>query len=39
MILARAIQGVGTCELRIQREKYDRVLRLDLIERHSGTVQ
>ncbi|MBI4191556.1 MAG: hypothetical protein HY525_13585 [Betaproteobacteria bacterium] len=38
VILALAIRGVGTCELRIPREKYDGVLLLDLIERHSGTV-
>lgn len=39
VILALAIQGVGTCELRIPRAKYDPFLLLDLIERHSGTVQ
>ena len=38
VILALAIRGLGTCELRIPREKYDGVLLLDLIERHGGTV-
>lgn len=37
-ILALAIRGVGTCELRIPREKYDPFLLLELIERHGGTV-
>ncbi len=38
VIVALAIRGVGTCELRIPRTKYDGVLLLDLIEKHSGTV-
>jgi len=39
VILALAIRGVGTCELRVPREKYDGFLLLDLIARHGGTVQ
>src|SRR5258708_1320993 len=35
VILALAIRGRATCELRIPREKYDGLLLLDLIERHS----
>lgn len=38
VILALAIRGGGTCELRIPKAKYDGVLLLDLIERHGGTV-
>ncbi len=38
VLLTLAIRGVGTCELAIPRAKYDGVLLLDLIERHSGTV-
>lgn len=38
VILALAIHGVGTCELRIPRAKFDAFLLLDLIERHCGTV-
>lgn len=38
VILALAIRGVGTCELRIPREKYDAFLLLDLIEKHGGTI-
>lgn len=34
VILALAIPDVGTCELRIPREKYDPFLLLELIERH-----
>lgn len=36
-IIALAIRGKATCELRIPRDKYDGVLLLDLIERHCGT--
>jgi hypothetical protein len=39
VILALAIRGVGTCELRIPRAKYDGFLLLDLIAKHGGTVQ
>ena len=39
VILALAIRGVATCELRIPRAKYDPFLLLDLIDRHGGTVQ
>ena len=38
VILALAIRGRATCELRIPRAKYDPFLLLDLIERHGGTV-
>jgi hypothetical protein len=38
VILALAIRGRATCELRIPREKYDPFLLLDLIERHGGTL-
>ncbi len=38
VLLTLAIRGHATCELRIPRDKYDGVLLLDLIERHSGTV-
>lgn len=38
VIMALAIRGVGTCELRIPKAKYDGVLLLDLIERHGATV-
>jgi len=38
VILALAIRGQATCELRIPREKYDGTLLLDLIERHGATV-
>lgn len=38
VILALAIRGVGTCELRIPKAKYDGVLLLDLIERHGATL-
>lgn len=38
VILTLAIRGRATCELRISREKYDGLLLLDLVERHSGTV-
>jgi len=38
VILALAIRGQATCELRIPRDKYDGVLLLDLIERHIATL-
>ena len=38
VILALAIRGVGTCDFRIPREKYDGVLLRVLMERHCGTV-
>lgn len=38
VILALAIRGAGTCELRIPKAKYDGTLLLDLIERHGTTV-
>ncbi len=38
VIVALAIRGRATCELLIPRDRYDGVLLLDLIERHSGTV-
>jgi hypothetical protein len=38
VILALAIKGVATCELRIPRQKYDPFLLLELIKRHGGTV-
>ena len=38
VILALAIRGMASCELRIQKTKYDPVLLLHLIERHGGTV-
>ena len=38
VILALAIRGQATCELRIPRDKYDGFLLLKLIERHGGTV-
>ena len=37
VILALAIRGRATCELRIPRDRYDGALLLDLIERHSCT--
>ena len=39
VILALAIRGRATCELRIPRAKYDPFLLLALIERHGGTIQ
>lgn len=36
--LTLAIRGVGTCELRIPREKYDPFLLLELIERRGATL-
>ena len=38
VILALAIRGRATCELRIPRVKYDPFLLLTLIERHGGMV-
>lgn len=38
VILALAIRGQASCELRIPRDLYDPFLLLDLIERHCGTV-
>ena len=38
VILALAIRGRATCELRIPRGKYDPFLLLELIERHGSTV-
>lgn len=38
VILALAIRGRATCELRIPRDKYDPFLLLTLIQRHGGTV-
>jgi len=37
-ILALAIRGRATCELRIPRDKYDPWLMLELIERHGATL-
>lgn len=39
VILTLAIRDKAACELHIPREKYDSFLLLELIERHSGTVQ
>ena len=38
VILALAIRGRATFELRIPREKYDTFLLITLIDRHGGTV-
>jgi hypothetical protein len=38
VIVALAIRGRATCELRIPRERYDGTLLLDLIEKHGGAV-
>ncbi len=38
VIVALAIRGRATCELRVPREKWDGVLFLELLDRHSGTV-
>jgi hypothetical protein len=38
VIVALAIRGRATCELRIPRDKYDGLLLLDLIERHCETM-
>ena len=37
VMLALAIRGRATCELRIPRAKYDPWLLLELIEKHGGT--
>ena len=39
VILALAIHGVGTCELRIPAAKFDAFVLIDLIGRHGGTLQ
>ena len=38
VILALAIRGRASCELRIPRAKFDPFLLLHLIERHGGTM-
>ena len=38
VVLALAIRGMASCELRIPRAKYDPLLLLHLIERHGATV-
>ena len=38
VLLTLAIRGRATCELRIPRAKWDGVLFLELLERHSGTI-
>ena len=38
VIVTLAVRGRASCELLIPRDRYDGVLLLDLIERHSGTV-
>ena len=38
VILALAVRGRATCEFRIPRDRYDGVLLLELIDRHSATV-
>lgn len=38
VILILAIRGVGTCELRIPRDRYDPWLLLDLVEKYGGSV-
>jgi hypothetical protein len=38
VILALAIRGQATCELRIPRDKYDGFLLLDLLNGHGGTI-
>ena len=38
VILALAIRGQATCELRIPRDKYDGFLLLDLLDRYGGTI-
>jgi hypothetical protein len=38
VIVALAIRERATCELLIPRDRYDGVLLLELIDRHSGTV-
>lgn len=36
--VAIAIRGVGTCEVLVPRNRYDGLMLLDILERHSGTV-
>lgn len=38
VILALAIRGQATCELRIPRDRYDPFLLLDLLDRYGGTI-
>ena len=38
VIVTVAIRGIGTCDLRIPREKYDGLAVLQLIEEHTGAV-
>ena len=38
VILALAIRGRATCELRIPRDRYDPFLLLDLLDKHGATV-
>ena len=38
VILALAIRGIGTCELRIPKAKYDGILLLEHIKRHGDTL-
>ena len=38
VIVTLAIRAAGTCELRIQRDKWDPFLFLDAVERHCGPV-
>lgn len=38
VLLTLAIRDQATCELRIPREKWDGVLFLELLERHSATI-
>jgi hypothetical protein len=35
VIVALAVRGKGTCELRIRRDRYDGLALLELIERHT----
>ena len=36
--IAIAIRGVGTCEVLVPSDRYDGLMLLDILERHSGTV-
>ena len=38
VIIALAIRGIGTCELRVSQGKFDPFLLLELMERHGGTM-
>ena len=38
VIVALAIQGRASCELRIPRQKWDGVLFLDLLDKHCGAI-